>query len=288
MTYVSPTNATTGCWRTREMTAFTAMLLGGSRQPSGPLGIDLTVGAPSCVGIGECPYAPIGANPVSSMRSSRRSTSPNRRTPGRPPGYVDRCPRRVKPTTRNCLRRLIRGQATDVDGRSRDLADVRPCDASCNNCHRRSWAIESGTVRRTKPGRVRRTSREESGALATFSRSNQVRLISRNRQSSHRLPADYQRRHNQSPWGSRRTTRGSDIGWRGRIRTFDLLIQSQGIAVLNSRLFLPNSIHRSIHGPSKDSINHRGDLLRRRRGMCIAVRHFTAAMAHHRHSNRIV
>ena len=94
-------------------------------------------------------------------------------------------------------------------------------------------------------GRVRRTSREESGAQTTVSRSKRVRLIFADRRSC-----------STRAWGNGPSTRccgrfsvddptGRGVGWRGRIRTFDLLIQSQAPYRLATRQWRRRMIPQS-------------------------------------------
>ncbi len=130
--------------------------------------------------------------------------------------------RRARPARRDqlCLRcgreRLVRGNATvKMEGEAGIPAWPT----------RRKPLLQS--LKHLSQTGVRRKRREESGVRTTVSRSKRVRLIFGDRRSC-----------SSRPWGKRPLHRmlwsflldtpiGRGVGWRGRIRTFDLLIQSQ-------------------------------------------------------------
>jgi hypothetical protein len=105
------------------------------------------------------------------------------------------------------------------------------CYRAWNVGHKPESGAQVGKSQAHKSGRVRRTSREESGAQTTVSRSKRVRLILGDRHLAPRSPGETPAAHKML-WSflpDTSTCRG--VGWRGRIRTFDLLIHSQAIWV---------------------------------------------------------
>ena len=114
------------------------------------------------------------------------------------------------------LGHLIRSNATvKVHGQAR--ISVGGPDEKC---------LLSSLKRRSQTA-VRRTSREASGAQTTVSCSKRVRLIFEDRRSWSTRPQGNGPLYKMLWSFLLDTPTGRGVGWRGRIRTLDLLIQSQ-------------------------------------------------------------